>query len=132
MLELLGLVKYWRFWALLGGVVALVGGIWFGVHRYESMKTQLATDKATIQTLTNANQKQQQVLQDCANATAALAASSAAWEFQARAMQAQANGKAQAYTDKATTILNQKPAAGLSDYDATQALFNQVISELKK
>jgi hypothetical protein len=132
MLELLGLIKYWRFWALLAGVAAVVGTVWYGVHHYDSLKTQVATDKTTIQTLQSANDQQKQVLQDCSNATAAMAASAASWEFQARAAQAQANTQSQVYMDKAKTILAKKPVAGVSDYDATVQLFNEAISELKK
>jgi hypothetical protein len=132
MLELLSLVKYWRFWALLAGAAAIVGTVWYGVHHYDSLKEQVVTDKTTIATLTDANQKQQAALQDCSNATAALAASSAAWEFQARAAQATANTQAQIFTNKAKTILAKKAPKGMSDYDATVQLMNEAISELKK
>ena len=132
MLEILSLVKYWRFWALLAGGAAIVGSIWYGVHHYDSMKATIVQDAQTIKTLGEANAQQKQVLQDCSNATAALAASSASWEFQARAAQSLANTKSQTYTNKAVAILAKKAPAGVSDYDATVQLFNEAISELKK
>jgi peptidoglycan hydrolase CwlO-like protein len=126
MLAALALLKSKVFWAslILVAFATLTGYFWISNNHLEAQVSKLTGQIDTAQVVIT---QKTAAAQTCSDQTAALKAQETNLASEVAVAQAAASSAAAVHTKKEQAILSAKPASGVSDSDATNALLNSLI-----
>jgi hypothetical protein len=126
MLAALEFLKSKAFWAamILVAFATITGYFWWSNDHLHAQVSTLTGQVDAAQMTINEKTAAAQL---CSNQTVALQAKEDALASQVAVAQAAASAAAEIHTAKAKQILQAKPASGVSDSDAANALLNSLI-----